>query len=356
MSMPDAPSRVLFVFSSLDDPHRPDSRSMNLYEFYDSYAASGLGMCAVAHGDVRSITIDDDAQHVAREWRTDDDVVEFCRWFTPDLLVLCEIAAPVIDGQSLVRNLHLTNLHPLVLAYIRHVLKIPIVYLCHDTSSDDFPRLERRYPMVDLSVVLDHKPYAPYTRQPERYCHLWIPWDTRVVHDAGLDRIIDVSFSGRIGMARYEYRRRLLDELERDGIVVWRRPATDDAMSYLPYTEYIRVLQTSKITINGSSSGQLKGRVFEALHCGALLMEPEGTLISLYFRPDVDCVIYHDSADLAEKIRYYLTHDAEREQIAQSGHARAVSLYGPAQWWRRVWELVRELVEPQRQEPLRFVG
>ena len=123
----------------------------------------------------------------------------------------------------------------------------------------------------------------------------------------------------------------------------------------MPYDEYVRVLQTSKITLNFSMSGQLKGRVFEALHCGALLMEIDGTEITRYFRPGIEYVVYRDPADLADKIRYYLAHEEERAQIAAQGHDRAVQCYGSLQWWHQIWERIRELAHDQLQDPLRFV-
>lgn len=350
MSWPERPHHLLLLTARLANPERPEWLSNNLYDFAGSFEASGLGHCTLVHGDAHTIV----CQGNSYSWTADDDVVELCRRTRPDLIVISEVRAPDVDGHSLPRNLYLTNLHPLTLSYLRYVLRIPLVLLWYDTNGDDFLRMERRYPMVDLHVVLDHGPFAPYTRQPERYCHLWTPQDTRIVHDPGGERPIDVSFAGRIETDRYAYRRHVLDGLRANGLSVYTRPDVGDEVSHAPYAEYIAVLQQSKMTINFSSHGQLKGRVFEALQCGTFLLEPDHTPAWAYFEPRAEYMPYSSTDDLAGLVRYYVEHEDERRGIASHGHARAVREYGPDAFWMTLWEALRVRAESSIGHPLRF--
>jgi len=66
-------------------------------------------------------------------------------------------------------------------------------------------------------------------------------------------------------------------------------------------------------------------RCFEATGCGAMLITEKSKNIEYYFEPDKECVTYIDEEELIEKIRYYQSHDDEREKIARAGHRRTMA-------------------------------
>lgn len=84
---------------------------------------------------------------------------------------------------------------------------------------------------------------------------------------------------------------------------------------------YIKVINRSKIFVHGNNrTGDLNMKYSEILACGTLFLtdkprdfEKEG------FVDGKHLVLYENLEDLENKIKYYLEHDAEREQIAKQG-------------------------------------
>lgn len=150
-------------------------------------------------------------------------------------------------------------------------------------------------------------------------------------------RPIDISFVGGIGshwqngnfiletVARkinefmwWGYGRELLPDclLKR----IWQGPAFGLDM----YKVYLR----SKMVLNRHgevAEGYMNNmRCFEATGCGAMLISEKSHNADYYFEPDKEYVTYSDEEELIEKIRYYQTHDAEREKIARAGFRRTM--------------------------------
>ncbi|MDP6507162.1 MAG: glycosyltransferase, partial [Planctomycetota bacterium] len=86
--------------------------------------------------------------------------------------------------------------------------------------------------------------------------------------------------------------------------------------------DYTRLLNQAKIVFNRSIRGEMNMRAYEATACGALLfMEEDNLEINDFFKDRVECVLYNED-NLEELIEYYLTHDEERERIAEAGYQR----------------------------------
>lgn len=69
---------------------------------------------------------------------------------------------------------------------------------------------------------------------------------------------------------------------------------------------------------------QIKARHFEIPACGGFLMTSMADDLDKFYVPGKEIVIYKGTADLAEKIRYYVSHDDERRAIAKAGFERTV--------------------------------
>jgi spore maturation protein CgeB len=69
---------------------------------------------------------------------------------------------------------------------------------------------------------------------------------------------------------------------------------------------------------------QIKGRNFEVPGCGSLLLTDAVPRLDEYYCIDKEVVCFRSSKELTEKIRYYLSHDDEREAIAAAGYARTL--------------------------------
>lgn len=74
----------------------------------------------------------------------------------------------------------------------------------------------------------------------------------------------------------------------------------------------------------GNIKNHIKGRNFEILGCKGFLITGNADNLKDYYQDGKEVVIYKDTKDLIEKIRYYLAHDQEREAIAKAGYERTL--------------------------------
>lgn len=119
-------------------------------------------------------------------------------------------------------------------------------------------------------------------------------------------------------------------------------PLSDDAM--------IRLYSQSKVSLGFSTCGnthlaaqrvtQVRLRDFEAPMSGAFYMVENMEEIFEFFEPGKEIVCYEDKEDLADKLRYYLAHDEERERIRLAGHRRALAEHT---WQQRFDRLFRTI-------------
>ena len=69
---------------------------------------------------------------------------------------------------------------------------------------------------------------------------------------------------------------------------------------------------------------QIKGRNFEIPGCGGFLLTGPADNLSDYYEDGKEIVCFEDTRDLAEKARYYLSHEDERRAIAEAGYQRTL--------------------------------
>lgn len=72
----------------------------------------------------------------------------------------------------------------------------------------------------------------------------------------------------------------------------------------------------------GLSVPQIKARPFELAGCRAFIISGIADDMGRYYKENEEMVFYKNTDDLADKIKYYLEHDKEREQIAQAAYER----------------------------------
>ncbi|HEY4329143.1 MAG TPA: glycosyltransferase, partial [Phycisphaerae bacterium] len=170
-----------------------------------------------------------------------------------------------------------------------------------------------------------------------------------VYHPYNLPQDIDVTFVGQAYGDRPAY----IEHLWNVGIAVrawghgwkidpkwppmqdsplWRLPESICG-SPLPDTEMIQLYSRSKINLGFSTCGethktrqrilQVRLRDFEVPMSGGFYMVEQMEELAEFFEPGKEIVFYNDKDDLLSKIRYYLTHETEREKIRLAGLARA---------------------------------
>jgi spore maturation protein CgeB len=120
--------------------------------------------------------------------------------------------------------------------------------------------------------------------------------------------------------------------------------------STLPDEQMIQLYSRSKINLGFSSCGdthqtgerilQVRLRDFEVPMSGGFYMVEYMAELEEFFDIGKEIVCYIDKQDLADKIKYYLKHDDERERIREAGHERCVRDHS---WHRRFQMAFREM-------------
>jgi hypothetical protein len=225
------------------------------------------------------------------------------------------------------------NLSAEIFRRISQEWKVPIVLSIHDSTRPwEIQMGEVLFPYVDLILCADGTDrYLTFTDTPEKYRSTWMPLDTRRFAEPAPVRDIDVSFLGRMYNEREIFLRYLLVH----GIPVSLGHWTDEA-SKVPLDLYAETLKRSKMTLNTARTGEgdtLKWRVMEATLAGTLLLEFADGTTKKWYEPMVDYVPFENEVDLLDKVRFFLTHEAERAQIAMNGYQKAWSRYTGIHWW-----------------------
>ena len=69
---------------------------------------------------------------------------------------------------------------------------------------------------------------------------------------------------------------------------------------------------------------QIKGRNFEVPGCGGFVLTGNVEDLDNYYESGKEVVSFKDTRDLVDKIKYYLSHEQEREAIANAGYERTL--------------------------------
>lgn len=96
--------------------------------------------------------------------------------------------------------------------------------------------------------------------------------------------------------------------------------------------EYAKCILASRINLGllieaqpGASCGDLiTSRTFEIPATGGFMLHERTSELSWYFEEDKECAAFSSEEELLEKIRYYLSHETDRRQIAEAGRRRAL--------------------------------
>ncbi len=91
------------------------------------------------------------------------------------------------------------------------------------------------------------------------------------------------------------------------------------------FNEMPHVFANSKINLNKTLKSIQYGiplRAMDIMGAGGFLLTNFQADFLDYFIPGEDFVYYNDSDDLLNKIEYYLSHEKERQEIAQNGHQK----------------------------------
>lgn len=216
-------------------------------------------------------------------------------------------------------------------------LAIPTIAIWGDLEMEEQVKISKAIiPYVSMNVATASSAAVERIGDPEHYIYTWVPKDPTHFNNPGYQRNIDVSYSGspkkdRLSRIRF---------LEKNGLRVVT--GGGERQEHKTTAQYADIYKRSKIALSFSRanlSHVVNARPFEAMLCGAMLLEQESFELPKMYIPFVDYVPYTSNADLLEKVRYYLAHEDERREISENGRKKTQDLYSAEKFWALVMKL-----------------
>lgn len=170
------------------------------------------------------------------------------------------------------------------------------------------------------------------------YTYLHVPKDPRIFNNPNKERDLDIVFSGSYGYGREE-RQKYMNHLLNNGIKLTH--GGSEGGDHFTTEEYADRYKRAKLALSFSVArgmNVVNARPFEAMNCGAMLLEQESLELAKLYTPFVDYVPWTTEDDLLTKVKYYLEHDDERNTIAQNGYRKTQELYSAKSFWTKVLE------------------
>lgn len=308
--------KVLFVFQKWY------GAELEWGETQQSYQPEALRNTGFAK-QITIFTIDELSKQLGRG-NMEEMLLQICASERPELVVFAPSGWIHMDPSRNIMNT------------ITNTLGIRVLIMRTDADGIEGHRFNRSwFPFVTSIVFQDISvSYLGYGQNPKAIQGFGLA-NHNYFYDRGIKRDIDVSFVGSVGdwPRRTEY----IQFLREHGVDI----ATGGGQfgkNFLPYEEYAGIISRSKISLNfclhtGEVFPCIKGRVFEILQCRTCMFEDASTETMKFLEPDKDFIMYEGTEDLLDKVRYYLTHDEERERIADSGYRKVTQLYNARNFW-----------------------
>jgi hypothetical protein len=254
-------------------------------------------------------------------------LVDDCRVFGPDLVVLTPLGGPIGYGYNPSQETMLE---------IRDALGIKVLLISFDVKPNC--RIEtERLPFASHIGLVGSIRAAEYYRSYSNMSLFIGTADPGTYYDMNLDRDIDISFVGSVDPSdqRWVMRNEYIHFLRNNGINIF--VGGGQRGQRLETERCCEIFSRSKLSLNfcrdGDGFPNLKSRVFEVTACGAMLLEDWDSDAARLFGSGAELVIYHSKEDLLNLIRYYLEHYFERETIARAGQRKTVEIYNPRNQW-----------------------
>jgi spore maturation protein CgeB len=90
----------------------------------------------------------------------------------------------------------------------------------------------------------------------------------------------------------------------------------------------------------GKFRRQIKGRTFEVPACGGFLLTGHADNLQDYYIDGKEIVIFKDKNDMIEKCKYYLSHEKERQAIANAGYERTIKQHSYEKRFKEIFEFL----------------
>ncbi len=255
--------------------------------------------------------------------RPDQALIERIQAIQPDFIVAVIYKFP---GSSP------TVIHGDTLGVIKE-LGIPVVTIWGDLEAEQQRQIANLVkPFAKVNIGTANKDAV----ESVGFKYMHVPKDTRIWNNPGRERDIDVIFLGSYGLGREE-RQKALQYLIDNGIKLV--VGGSEGRDHFSTEDYANGYKRAKIAISFSRAhgmNVVNARPFEAMNCGAMLIEQDSPELAKLYTKDVDYKEWINEVDLLEKVRYYLSNDEERNAIANSGYKKTQELYSAKTFWEEV--------------------
>ncbi|HVO73259.1 MAG TPA: glycosyltransferase, partial [Ignavibacteriaceae bacterium] len=160
----------------------------------------------------------------------------------------------------------------------------------------------------------------------------WLPLaaDPDIHLKKNVNKMYEVGFAGSVNAASHQRRYQLLNKINSIVKVTYKRCWWDEMAEFF---------SSSKIVFNNAIRNDLNMRLFEAMSTGSFLLtdKAENSGQEEMFKDGDDLGVYTDE-NIIDKVKYYLSHENERERIA--GHGRQI-IHTAHTYGHRVDELLK---------------
>ena len=236
------------------------------------------------------------------------------------------------------------ELDPKCLTYyqIKKIIKnfnVKLIYLLWDTTEKNFLKSKRNISIHNLNVVLDNPEFSNFHTYKKNNLLFKFPiLDYEYIskkYSLNFEKKIDTCFIGQISSHR-DYRKNLLNKLSNKMNIFISNKNRNE---FLPDEEYYKTLSSSKITINfpqGIDTEQIKGRVFEAIFFECLVLDHQNSLITKFFEPNKELIMFRNEDDCLEKIQFYLKNEKMRKEICINAKNKLLKNFSPKQFWKDI--------------------
>ncbi len=115
--------------------------------------------------------------------------------------------------------------------------------------------------------------------------------------------------------------------------------------SFIPFYDMVRIMGQSRINLNLGDTidpgiNQINKRTFEVPGCRGFLLTLPADHLEEYYEPGKEVIIASSTEELIDKAKYYLTHERERERIAQRGYERTQAEHT---WAKRLIDIFKHI-------------
>lgn len=111
------------------------------------------------------------------------------------------------------------------------------------------------------------------------------------------------------------------------------------------FEEAAEIFSASKIVLNVAFSDDINMRVFETLSSKSFLLTDHVDSLGILFDSGVHLETYKSLDEAVDKAKYYISHDKEREMIAEAGHSKFMQKHTYTHRLKNVLKIVNQKEE-----------